>query len=161
MHWSVQGAARALVSRILLRKPGDGARRSRLRVKGSSQTATEKLGHQPPDVTRWCPHATGGHDTQVAVPRSTFARDLSSGDKDKAASPRFGQNLTERWGRTSRRTCQRPQTELHAILPGREREKRKKKNKPLVSRMRTQNFDAAGEAILEMGRRSDLLSQIR
>lgn len=152
MHWSVQGAAPARVSRILLPKPGDGAQRSRLRVEGSFQTATEKPGHQPRDVTRWCPHATGGHDSQVAVTRSASARDLSSGDKDKAASPCFGRNLTERWSRRSRRSCQRPHTKFLAILPGRGN---------LLSRMRTQNFDAAGEAILEMGRQSDLTSQIR
>lgn len=48
MHWSAQDAARTLVSRILLRKPEDMAQRSLLRVEGSSQTATEKLGDQPP-----------------------------------------------------------------------------------------------------------------
>lgn len=73
-----------------------------------------------PDVTRCCPHATGGHDTQVAVTRSASALDLSSGDKDKAASPRFGRKLTERWGRRSRRNCQRLHTKFLAILPGRE-----------------------------------------
>lgn len=74
----------------------------------------------PPDVTRWCPHATRGHDTQVPITRSASARDLCSGDKHKAASPRYGPNLTERWGPRSRRSCQRPHTELIAILPGRE-----------------------------------------
>lgn len=121
MHWSAQDAARALVSRILLRKPEDRAQRSRLRVEGSSQTATEKLGEQsPPDVSRWCPHATRGHDTQVLMTRSASARDLSSDDKDKAASLRYGPKLTERWGPRSRRRCQRPHTELIAILPARE-----------------------------------------
>lgn len=125
------------------RSPRTGPRGHGSGSKATPRQLQRNLATNPADVTPWCPYATRGHDTQVPMTRSASARALSSGDKDKATSPRYGPNLTERWGRRSRRSCQRPHTEFIAILPGRE---------SLPSRMRTRNFEVAGEAILEMGR---------
>lgn len=47
VHRSMQGAARALVSRIPFLKPGDGAQRSGLRVEDSSQTAKRNRATNP------------------------------------------------------------------------------------------------------------------
>lgn len=120
-----------------------------LRGQGSgSKTAPRQLRETGPPTPGRNP-AASSRDLRS---RHLGYSDLNSGDRDRAACRLYRRNLTERWGRRRRRSCRRPHIKLIAILPGRER---------LLSRMRTHNFEAAGEAILEMGRKSAMTSQRR
>lgn len=142
MHWSARAAARTLVSRIPLPKPSFGAPGSRL--EDSSRT---ERGHQPLHVTLQCPHATRGHDTQVPVTSSASAHDMTSaqvtgtGRQHPGATDRIlpSAGAVGSAGAADDRT-------VNSAPSCREED--------LRSRVRTQNLDAAGEAILEKGRKS-------